>query len=193
MRISRDGEAMVFHDELLDRLTPRTGPVAALSANALRRVELAGMAETIPTLKEVLDLIRGRAPLLIELKASRGKAALVSKAVADALRDYEGDAAIMSFNPEVGAWFARNDPQVLRGLIVSEHGRRGLRGRAERALSLRRSRAEFLACDIADLPSSFASAARASGLPVLTWTVRTEVQKSLAALHADQIIHELPS
>jgi glycerophosphoryl diester phosphodiesterase len=98
----------------------------------------------------------------------------------------------MSFNPEVGAWFARYAPDVLRGLVVTEHGRRGLRGRIERPLFLWRARADFLACDIRDLPSRFAERARSRGLPIYTWTVRSDADRARAAAHADQIIFEVP-
>ncbi len=92
----------------------------------------------------------------------------------------------MSFNPNIGHWFAKNAPDVLRGLVATEQGK-GWRGRLERPLALWRSRADFLAYDIRDLPSRFAAT---SGLPVLTWTVRTQADRERAAAHADQIIFE---
>ena len=113
-------------------------------------------------------------------------------AVAKALRDYRGPVGVMSFNPEVGGWFARHAPHLLRGLVVTESGKRGLRGRIERRIALWRARADFLAYDIRDLPSSFAGRARARGMPVYTWTVRTEADRARAAAHADQIIFEAP-
>jgi glycerophosphoryl diester phosphodiesterase len=66
---SRDGEAIVFHDYELDRLADQTGPVAERSAAELRQIRLAGGDETIPTLADALQLIAGRGPLLIEVKA----------------------------------------------------------------------------------------------------------------------------
>jgi glycerophosphoryl diester phosphodiesterase len=111
-------------------------------------------------------------------------------AVARAVDGYDGSLGIMSFNPEVGAWFARHAPRALRGLVVTESGRKGLRGRIERRLALWRARADFLAYDIRDLPSTFAGAARARGVAVYTWTVRSEADRALAAAHADQAIFE---
>jgi glycerophosphoryl diester phosphodiesterase len=108
------------------------------------------------------------------------------------LKPYEGPAAIMSFNPEAGAWFARRAPKITRGLVVTERYRRGARARIERRLALWRARPDFLAYDVRDLPSRFASAQRARGLPVLTWTVRSRSDQQVASAHADQIIHELP-
>jgi hypothetical protein len=96
----------------------------------------------------------------------------------------------MSFNPEVGRWFGRHAPRIARGLVVTESGKKGPRGRLERHLALWRSKPDFLAYDIRDLPSRFAARQRRRGIPVLTWTVRSEAERARAAVHADQIIYE---
>ena len=80
----------------------------------------------------------------------------------------------MSFDPRVIRWFHLQAPRIVRGLVVTEEGGRTLSGIARRHLSLWQARPEFLAYDIRDLPSRFASAQRRRGLPLLTWTVRSE-------------------
>jgi glycerophosphoryl diester phosphodiesterase len=192
VQLSRDGEAMVFHDYDLDRLTIEQGPVAERTAAELQAIRLYVGNEVMPRLSEALQMIGGRVPLLIEIKSPDRRVARLCRAVADALAGYEGPVGVMSFNPEVGGWFARHAPGVLRGLVVTESGKRGLRGRVERRLFLWRARADFLAYDVRDLPSSFALAARDGGLPVYTWTVRSEADRARAAAHADQIIFEAP-
>jgi glycerophosphoryl diester phosphodiesterase len=183
---------MVFHDYDLERLTDGFGAVRTLGAAELRRIRFRGSDETIPTLEEILALIGGRTPLLIELKSPGRRVAQLCRAVRHALDDYRGPVAVMSFNPEIGHIFARQAPQLLRGLVVTEQGK-GWRGRVERPLALWRSRADFLAYDIRDLPSRFAGAQRARGMPVLTWTVRTPADRARAAEHDSQIIYENPS
>ncbi|MBV8685682.1 MAG: glycerophosphodiester phosphodiesterase [Alphaproteobacteria bacterium] len=192
VRASRDGEAIVFHDERLDRLTAECGTVGERDAAALKRIALRG-GGTIPTLADALHGIGGRAGLLIEVKAPGRRVAWLCAAVAAALEGYAGPVGVMSFNPEVGRWFAARRPSLLRGLVVAEGGRNGLRGRVERRLSLLRARADFLACDVRDLPSAFASGARSQGLAVYTWTVRTAADRARAEAHADQIIYEEPA
>lgn len=189
VQASGDGEAIVFHDYELGRLTDARGKLAELSAARLAAVTLRGESEGLPTLSEVLGLIGGKAPLLIEVKSPGRRVAALSGAVARALDSYIGPVAVMSFNPGVPRWFARHRPEVLRGLVVTEEGR-PKRGRLKRKLSLWWSRADFLAYDIRDLPSAFAAG---TGLPVGTWTVRTEAQRAIAARHADQIIYERPA
>lgn len=189
VQVSGDGQALVIHDYELDRLTEGTGKVCGMVAAELERIRLRGGEETIPTLVEVLRLIGARAPLLIEVKSPGRRVDALSGAVAAALAGYRGPVAVMSFNPEIGRWFARNAPDVLRGLVVTEAGKRW-RGRVTRHLALWRSKPDLLAYDIRDLPSRFAAAQRAKGLPVLTWTCRSDDERARAALHADQIIYE---
>ncbi len=190
VQASRDGAAMVFHDYDLGRLTGMQGRVADLDADSLAALRLCGTSEPIPRLTDVLALIGGRAPLLIEVKSPDRHVVPLCRAVEAALRDYSGPVAIMSFNPEAGAWFARHAPDRLRGLVVSESGKKGLRGRVERRLSFWRAQADFLAYDIRDLPSAFAGGKRSAGVPVYTWTVRTAADRARADVESDQIIYE---
>ena len=193
VQLSRDGEAVVFHDYELDRLIGMAGRVRKMNLTELQAMSLKGAQENIPSLIEALHLIAGRTPVLIEMKAPGGRVGPLCRSVLCAVAPYAGNAAVMSFNPEVPRWFSRHAPQVTRGLVVTEKGKKGLRGRIERRLSLWRARPDFLAYDIRDLPSRFASAERKRGLPVLTWTVPNRPDQEIAAIHADQIIHELPS
>jgi glycerophosphoryl diester phosphodiesterase len=192
VQASRDGVAMVFHDYDLDRLTEARGPVAGLRADELQGLRLNGSDETVPSLAGILAQIAARAPLLIEMKAPGRTIAPLCRSVLEVLGAYPGPAAIMSFNPAIGHWFATHAPHVTRGLVVTERDKAGLRGKLERRLSLWRARPDFLACDIRDLPSRFAAVARARGLAVLTWTVRNRRDREIAGAYADQIIHELP-
>ena len=171
---SRDGEAMVFHDWDLDRLSSEHGPVKVRDAAELGQIALGATGDTIPTLADLLSQIGGKVPLLIEIKSKREvRVAPLCFAVRRALEGYRGPVAVMSFDPRAVRWFARHAPHIVRGLVVTEEGRRTLSGRLRRHLSLWQARAEFLAYDIRDLPSRFALAQRARGLPLLTWTVRS--------------------
>ena len=190
---SRDGQAMVFHDWELDRLTTETGPVKARDSGELARIALSGSGDTIPTLPQLLAQIAGQVPLLIEIKSKREvRFAPLCLAVRRALEGYRGSAAVMSFDPRVVRWFRLNAPHLVRGLVVTEEGHRTLSGRYRRHLSLWRAQPEFLAYDVRDLPSRFAAAQRKRGLPLLTWTVRSAELAERARVHADAAIAEGP-
>lgn len=189
--LSRDGVVFVFHDDRLDRLTGAQGRFAERSAAELDALPLRD-GQPIPRLSAMLARVDGRVPLLIELKADSWKEARkLSRAVAAALAGYRGPFAVMSFHPGVGAWFARHAPQIVRGLVVTEEeAPKGLLGVIRRHLDMIWVRPDFLAYDICSLPSRFVARFRSRGLPVLSWTVRTQEERAKAARYVDAIIFE---
>ncbi|MEP6784980.1 MAG: glycerophosphodiester phosphodiesterase family protein [Sphingomonadales bacterium] len=185
-------EPFVFHDDDLERLTQQRGRVDVRHADDVAQIALAGTDETIPRLDEILSLIAERVPVLIEIKTPRHRHVALCMAVRRALEGYRGDAAIMSFDPRIPAWFADHAPRIVRGLVVTDgnpHGGR-IRQKIERTLALRLAKPDFVACDVRDLPSPTSIAARKRGLPVLTWTVRDAESRAIAAEYADQPIYE---
>lgn len=188
---SNDGQPMVFHDWELDRLTAEQGPVAKRSADQLRAICLSGSADTIPLLREVLEQVAGRVPILIEVKSRRdSRVNALCLAVRRTLEGYLGPHAVMSFDPRVSRWFAQHSPLTVRGLVVTEEDDKALPGRLRRHQALWLARPDFLAYDIRDLPSRFAASQRRRGLPVLTWTVRDADHRERAVEHADAPIAE---
>lgn len=197
VNLSKDGEAMIFHDRELVRLCGRPERLKDLTAAELNEITYFDFLETIPTLAQGLQLIDGRVPLLIEIKTRPGeKVGPLEAAVARALKGYDGPVAVMSFSPESMAWFAEHAPQYLRGQIATsfiEHGY-GLGWQKRRELtqleSVAISQPDFVAYNILFLPTAPVRQLRALGMPILTWTVKDEVLKARAAAYADQIIFE---
>ena len=188
---SSDGQAMVFHDFELDRLTSESGPVARRSAEQLGQIVLSGSSDTIPTLRQLLDSVAGRVPLLIEIKSRREhRIAALCLAVRRVLEGYQGPHGVMSFDPRVSRWFARHSPLTVRGLVMTEENDKAVAGAVRRRLALWHARPDFLAYDIRDLPSRFAAAQRKRGLPVTSWTVRSAEHRERAAQYADAPIAE---
>ncbi|AYJ86240.1 glycerophosphodiester phosphodiesterase [Sphingomonas paeninsulae] len=188
------GEAFVFHDAELERLTSARGAFRTKSAIELDAIKLAGTEEAIPRLEEILKLVGGRVPVLIEVKTKERHVAALCLSVRRALEGYRGAAAIMSFNPEVGHWFNTHAPRIVRGLVVTEEGevtrKERLKGWFKRWASMARAKPDFLAYDVRDLPSRFAVSARSRGITVLTWTVRDAADEQAAFEHADEAIYE---
>jgi len=191
IQLSRDGEALVFHDEDLDRLTAQSGPIAARSTAEATAIPLNGSSDTIPTLRHLLDQVAGAVPLLIEVKVE-GFAPVgpICTAVQRALDGYRGPHSVMSFDPRVSLWFARHAPATPRGLVMTEEGDRGWIGRLRRHVWLWTARPDFLAYDIQNLPSRFAGAQRSRGIPVASWTVRSPELAQRADRFADAPIAE---
>lgn len=192
VQAAEDGRAFVFHDFELDRLTDQSGLLARMRAEDIDRVQLKDGHGKIPRLREMLDQVAGRVPVLIELKSRDRRVGPLCLSVRRVLEGYGGKAAIMSFNPLVSAWFRKNATHIVRGLVVTEENRKNLKGRLSRHQALWTAQPDFLAYDIRDLPSAFASSCRARGLPIVTWTVRSAEQEKVAALHADEPVYEMP-
>lgn len=190
VRLSRDGVAMVFHDERLTRMTGRPERLSDCDAEMLARLRLPD-GGAIPRLDALLALCDGSAPLIIEIKVrGRHVAPICAAVAADMHRHPAAPAAIMSFNPVAVRWFAIRQPGTVRGLVVTQQQERGWRGRVKRALAQWLARPDFIACDIRDLPPPLTHHIRRRGMPVLSWTVRSADEYARAAIHADQIIFE---
>jgi glycerophosphoryl diester phosphodiesterase len=143
VQASKDGQAFVIHDEDLGRLSEEQGPVADRTAAELLAIRLRGSEETVPPLSEILRLIDGRSPLLIELKAPDRAVARLCLSVFRCLEAYRGPVAIMSFNPEVGHWFSRHAPRTPRATHPARPGRH--RKRQARPARPRRTAARLVA------------------------------------------------
>ncbi len=129
LQLSQDGIPMVFHDEELDRLTEAQGPLNARSASDLQAIRLKDSTDCIPTLSQVLAMVAGRVPLLIEIKdqsltmgPTDGR---LEAATAALLADYSGDVAVMSFNPACIHHMARLAPAVPRGITTAAYDPEG--------------------------------------------------------------------
>ncbi len=191
---TRDGQAVVFHDWELDRLTDETGPVDRRNAADIEKILLSGSNDAIPQLSRLLDQIGGEVPVLIELKSAFDRRITpLCLAVKRALEGYRGHYAVMSYDPRVSSWFHKNTPKAVCGLVVKEAGRQSLKAKWERRAALWHAKPDFLAYDVRDLPSTFAASQRKRGIPVLTWTVNSEERRATAMRYADALIAELES
>lgn len=118
VQLSRDGEVMVFHDYTLSRMTGHDGKLCELDASALKKLSLADTDQTIPTFSEVLKLVDGRVPLLVELKGEDFNTSLCEK-VARLLSDYRGEYCLESFNPLLIGRMKKLLPHAFRGLLYT--------------------------------------------------------------------------
>lgn len=197
VQLSADGEAMVFHDAKLERMTGAEGRLSDHTAADLTGLALAGTEETIPTLSETLTLVGHRAMVLIEVKAAAGDVGALEKRVHEVLIDHNGPTAVIGFNPYSHGWFAQHHPKILRGLNSHAYA-----GEEARSLAPERRRAyaalehvttakpHFLALGLDMLPSKRADALRKGGMPVVAWTLRSAEQWQGVSAHCDNLIFE---
>ncbi|MFY8049494.1 MAG: glycerophosphodiester phosphodiesterase family protein, partial [Erythrobacter sp.] len=155
IQMSRDNVPLVFHDWELDRLTKERGKVASRSADDLCRIPLLETAQTLWTLADLLDLVAGRVPLLVEVKAQPHLSLTEPcMAIAKALAGYAGPVAVMSFDLRMGEWFAKHAPDLVRGLVITDTLDHGYKSAWRMPRALERAAPDFLASDVRDIPNA---------------------------------------
>jgi len=184
VRLSVDGQVVIFHDHDLRRLCASALTVEATAAAALTKQSLFDTGEHIPLLRDLLALVAGKVPILIELKCRGGNAAELARAVVRDLQPYSGPIGMMSFEPAVGKWLARNAPHIRRGLVISRNA-----SAFDRWRCLRSSSAQYLAVDCGVIAEPWVAKQRASRW-IYSWTIRTADDRETAEIHADALIWE---
>lgn len=200
VQLSADNKAMVFHDYDMKRLAEQTGPIQQRHSSDLAEVVLTGGSDRIHTLPEVLKVIAGQVPVLIEIKDQDGgmgpDVGQLEQAVADALVGYKGHAAVMSFNPHSVATFGEMAPDVPRGLVTSSFDPDEWPLALETCYRLRnipdfeKVGAQFISHEAADLARDRVAEIKNDGFPILCWTIRSEDEAFHARRYADNITFE---
>ncbi|WP_461811913.1 glycerophosphodiester phosphodiesterase family protein [Faecalimonas sp.] len=116
LHLTKDGKIVVFHDDFLTRMCGVDFSVENTTYDVLSQYQLAGTSEKIPLFSEVLALVKGKVPLLIELKLPSSNTALCSL-VQKELEHYHGSYLIQSFNSLGLLWFRKYAPHILRGQL----------------------------------------------------------------------------
>jgi glycerophosphoryl diester phosphodiesterase len=195
VQISADGEAMVYHDATLGRLTQGEGRLDAMPAAELKRIAFHATADRMQTLGELCDQVAGQATLVVEMKSHFDGDPRLPRRTAAVLSAYSGPVAVMSFDPAQIAVLREAAPDLARGLVAMRRsggsGREGTPSPARYLMQLLAARLNFLAYRVQDVDSPLPVAARRFlGMPVLTWTVRTPEERARAERFADQMIFE---
>jgi glycerophosphoryl diester phosphodiesterase len=194
LQISADGEAMVYHDDALGRLTDGKGRIDTMTAAALKQVAFKASAERMLTLGELCDLVAGRAGLIIELKSHFSGDLRLPRRAVQVVANYAGPAALMSFDPDLMAAVRAAAPSIARGLIGMRRLPDAPAAHVPASVYTRQllaARPQFLAYRVADLTTPPPLIARhLLRMPLLTWTVRTPGDRARAARFADQMIFE---
>lgn len=201
LQLTRDGVAVVFHDEWLERLTDGSGFVRDLTLAELQALTLRDSADPVPTLTQVLDEIRGKVPLLIEIKDQTDTMsqtdARLEMVTAAALSVYQGPVAVMSFNPHSIAHLARLAPHIPRGLTTSAYDPADWAPLdPARCADLReipdydRTESSFISHEAKDLARARVAALAAQGAAILCWTIRSALAEQEARKLAQNITFE---
>jgi glycerophosphoryl diester phosphodiesterase len=186
LQVTAEGDAIVHHDAALGRLTQSGAALAALTVAELKRVAFKATTDRMITLGELCDLVAGRVALVLELKSIGDRDPRLPRRVAQVLKSYRGPTALMSFDPWPVGVLRELAPAWPRGLVATRQVRS-----AAWIKAMITARLNFIAYAVVDLPAAIPGLARRwAGVPVLTWTVRTDAERRCAARFADQMIFE---
>lgn len=194
VHIIKSGEVVVFHDDRLKRMCGIDKEIAKCTFTELRELHLKHTHERIPLLSEVLAVVNGKVPLLIEFKTDQ-KAGRVESATLDILKHYKGKYAFQSFSPLSLRWLRKNAPHTPRGQLASDFKRNKKVAKPIRPILKNLwlnpiAKADFISYDIRALPTKRVEKLRKQGIPVLGWTVSKITQSQEALKHCDNIICE---
>ncbi|WP_375687331.1 glycerophosphodiester phosphodiesterase family protein [Pseudooceanicola sp. LIPI14-2-Ac024] len=201
LQLSADRRAMVFHDYDLKRLTAERGRVRDRTAADLGAIRLKGGQTGIPTFAEVLDLVAGRVPLLVEIKDQDGQLGpgigILEEAAAGDVKGYDGPLAFMSFNPHSVRVLSGFAPEVPRGIVTSAYRPQDwplipgpTRKRLREIPDIQAARASFISHEARDLSRPRVAELRARGTHVLCWTIRSPEAEAKARKFAQNVTFE---
>lgn len=201
LQLSSDGVPLVFHDDILQRLTRHYGLVRDHSAAELATMRLSHANESIPTFAAFLELVNGRVPLLVEIKDQDGALGPdtgdMECAACEALIGYQGSVALMSFNPHSIAKCAEFAPHIPRGLVTDPFLAEDWPDVNAKRLSeladipdYDRVGASFISHNVNDLDAPRVAALKEAGAAVFCWTVRSAEREAEARRIVDNVTFE---
>jgi glycerophosphoryl diester phosphodiesterase len=186
LHYASDAVPVIFHDENLERLCNMKGDIRERTSQELGLLSVGATADKIPTLKKLLQLVKGKVPLVLELKGRAGDDEGFAEAVLEVLENYDGKVALMSFDH----WLLRDlkelNARYPLGLTANGNNPKDFAAH-DKAMAMG---LDFISYLYADLPNPFITAQREKGIPVITWTVRDEKARKQTFENADQMTFE---
>ena len=199
VQLTADGDAVVFHDFALARLTAGKGKAVDHTVAALKAIAMKDTADRIGTLSDMFALVHGQALIVCEVKSTfRGDMRLTNR-VAEIARSYRGPLVIKSFDPKIVAHWHSHATDIPVGVVgmgeYSHHEYDACTAAEKHAMAnllhLPQSKPDFLSWRVADLNTAVPFLWRTGmGRPLMSWTVRTPENVAIAKAHADQMVFE---
>ena len=193
VQMTTDGTLVVFHDYDMARLTGVSGDIRNKSYEEIKNLKILNTKYGIPTFEEVLKVVDGKIPLLVEIKHHKHIGEMERK-IKDALRNYHGEYAIESFNPRIVRWFYKNAPEIVRGQLSctfkDDDVNPILKKLLHALLFMKYNHSQFLAYDVDDITKNKKVLKFKKQMPVITWSVKNKDQVTQLKEYFDNYIFE---
>lgn len=194
INLSKDGKAVIMHDNSLKRMCGVDVNITDSVYEDIKAIKIGGTEQTIPLLSDILNLVDGRVPLLVELKTVGKNYAKLCEVVFLLLDDYKGDYCVESFDPRVLMWMKKHRPSVVRGQLACHISSKSVHGKKAVLLSNLMmnflSRPHFVAYKFAERNNLSLKINRLAGAFVYYWTIRDEKSGQIALNENSAIIFE---
>ena len=193
VQLSKDDFPVVFHDASLKRMCGVDGKVWEFTLEELQNMKLANSNETIPTLEQVLEVIGGKVPLIIEYKMDRvdTKVCEIGNAV---LENYKGTYCMESFHPFAVQWYRKHRPNIMRGQLSQDFSKTNYKGiqywLMTHLLTNFLTRPDFIAYKHEDAKKFSRRICRMLGALSVAWTIKSKEQYEKAKSHFDLVIFD---
>lgn len=192
VHILKDGNIVVYHDDNLKRLTGIDINIKDMKYVELKNIKLQGTEQEIPLLKDVLNFVDGRVPVIIELKYDN-KCGLLENEVIKILKTYTGKYAVKSFNPLSVNYIRRRAPEIIRGQLSSDFKEEKINGFKKFFMSNMLfnfiSKPDFISYDVRALPNKRIEKIRHKKI-ILGWTIRDKETFERVQKYCDNFICE---
>jgi len=190
VRLLKDGTPVIFHDPNTLRMCNIDKNINEITLDELNDYHLAGTKFTIPTLEQVLELVNGKTPIMIELKPVHKKEK-IEQTVYSLIKEYKGEIAIKSFNPITMMWFKKHAPEIIRGMLSSYFNDIELpffyKFLVKRLSLFKFVKPDFISYNHEDLPNKFVQKRK---VPVIAWTITSQEMENEVLQKADNVVFE---
>lgn len=194
LQFTKDGVIVVFHDENLKRLTGLDKKITDVTYDEIKDLTLLISNQKIPKLIDLLSLVNGQVPLLIEIKPM-GHIKKFCKAFMHTMTQYQGEYAVFSFHPQVVLWFKKHHPYVIRGQISAYFDnttqlKQSMKFLMKRLFFNRFTKPDFISYYIHDLPNKHVDKQKKKGITVISYAAKTQKEFDFVTAHYDNVVFE---
>ena len=190
VRVTKDRQVVVYHDKNLSRVSQSKKKIKNNTYAVLKTFSLYQTTQKIPLLSEVLELVDGQVPIVIEMK-NYEDVGIFEEAVYDVVKEYKGDFAVCSFNPKVLEWFSKNKPDIKKGLIFGDIKKFEIKYYNLLFLyRYLRLKPDFVSLDYRLIDTFIVKICRFFKVPIVSWTVDGKRKNQKALTLVDNVIFE---
>ena len=170
VHLLKDNTIIVFHDDNLKRMTGIDKKLKDCTYDEIKNIKLLNTNNHIPTLKEILEIVAGKVPIIIELKYDQ-KTGKLEKELVKILDNYQGQFCVKSFNPFSIRWFKKNRPNYIRGLLISHKTKK--KRFISNKLMIFLTKPDFISCNY-KLYKNSKIKKQMKKIPVIAWTIKND-------------------